>query len=251
VVVGQETLTLEDYFECRLFYLTVGVFYMDEILFELIEFLKTHGIKASAFIRHVHTAGRGHFSKRLADLYDSFAAATRTELWDSREALVEFMQAADRTEEDIRAGRMGGYNVIYWHRAQMFTGLVEDVVEAAFGCARDVLPAAALEENAEYLAELQRYMLLRKRNIFDFRAVYRDRFTFDFVELDRGAFRTPPRRLDRKMEIEFFHTGEQAALFGNFNGGVAGAARTMAKLCMPRMYRTMKSEAEVLSRAAG
>jgi radical SAM superfamily enzyme YgiQ (UPF0313 family) len=242
VVVSQDTLTLEDYFECRLFYLTVGVFYMDEILFELIEFLKVQGIKPSAFIRYIHTEGRRHFSKRLGDLYESFAAATKTELWDSRESLVEFMQAADRTEEDIRAGKMGGYNVIYWHRAQMFTKLVEDVIDTAFRSARELLPADVLDANSDYLAQLEKYMVLRKKNIFDFRTAYRDRFTFDFVDLDRAAFREVPRRLSRPVEIEFFHTDEQIALFGNFNSGVTGAARTMAKLCMPRMYRTMKSE---------
>jgi radical SAM superfamily enzyme YgiQ (UPF0313 family) len=103
VVVGLDTLTLEDYHACRLFYLTVGVFYMDEILFELIEFLKAHQIKPSAFIRHIHNEGHRHFSKDLAGLYESFAAATRSELWDSKEALLEFMKAEDRTDEDILA----------------------------------------------------------------------------------------------------------------------------------------------------
>jgi hypothetical protein len=85
-------------------------------------------------------------------------------------------------------------------------------------------------------------MLLRKRNVFDFHVVNRERFDFDFVKLDQAAFVGAPTRLSQPMEIEFFHTDEQIALFGNFNTGVAGAARTMAKLCMPRMYRTMKSE---------
>ncbi len=242
VVVGLDTLTLEDYLECRLFYLTVGVFYMDEILFELIEFLKALDIKPSRFIRYIHTEGRRHFSKNLHDLYESFAAATRTELWDSREALLEFMKAADRTEEDIRAGKMGGYNVIFWHRAKVLTGLVDEVLEAAFQCARDLLPSAALEANSEYLTQLKSYMLLRKRNVFDFKAVYKDLFDFDFVKLDQAAFVAAPTRLSQPVTIEFFHTDEQIALFGAFNTGVTGAARTMAKLCMPRMYRTMKCE---------
>jgi len=242
VVVGLETLTLEDYFACRLFYLTVGVFYMDEILFELIEFLKARGIKPSAFVRYVHTEGRRHFSADLAALYESFTAATEAELWESKDALLEFMTAEDRTEEDIRAGKMGGYNVIFWHRAKVFTGLVDQVIDVAFKCATDLLQPAVLEANSEYLAQLKTYMLLRKTNVFDFRVAHKDRFDFDFVELDKQAFVGAVRRLSRPVEIEFFHTDEQVALFGSFNPGVTGAARTMAKLCMPRMYRTMRSE---------
>ncbi len=251
VVVGLDTLTLEDYFECRLFYLTVGVFYMDEILFELIEFLKAHDIKPSAFIRYIHTEGRKHFSRDLAGVYESFSTATRNELWESKEALLDYMKSADRTEEDIRAGKMGGYNVIFWHRARVLTGLVDEAIDAAFKSARELLPPAVLKANAEYLAQLKTYMLLRKRNVFDYRAVHKDRFDFDFVKLDEGAFLDAPTRLSHPIEIEFFHTDEQMALFGSFNTGVTGAARTMAKLCMPRMYRTMRSESpEESSRTA-
>jgi radical SAM superfamily enzyme YgiQ (UPF0313 family) len=242
VVVGLDTLTFEDYLACRLFYLTVGVFYMDEILFELIEFLKAHGIKPSAFVRHIHTEGRQHFSKELDELYESFENATKSELWDSKDALLDYMTSADRTEADIRAGKMGGYNVIFWHRAKMFTGLVDHVIDAGFKSAYDLLPSAVLNANNEYLAQLKAYMTLRKRNVFDFREVNRKRFDFDFVKLDESAFLDVPQRLSRPVEIEFYHTDEQMALFGSFNPGVAGAARTMAKLCMPRMYRTMKSE---------
>lgn len=246
VVVGQDTLSFEDYLQCRLFYFTVGVFYMDEILFELIAFIKVFGIKPSEFIKHIHTAGRRHFSQNLAALYESFQVATRTELWDSREALVEFMKAADRTENDIRAGKMGGYNVIFWHRAMMLTGLVEDVIDAAFKSARELLPAEALETNADYLKQLKAYMILRKRNIFDPKPIFSDRFDFDFCSLDQAAFQETPARLSQPLEIEFFHTDEQKALFGNFNTGVAGAARMLAKLQIPRMYRTMQPKASAV-----
>ena len=242
VVVGLDTLTFDDYLECRLFYLTVGVFYMDEILFELIEFLKANGIRPSAFIRHIHTEGRRHFSQSLHELYESFANATRTELWDSKDDLLHYMKSADRTEEDIRAGKMGGYNVIFWHRAKVLTSLVDDVIDAAFKCAADVLSEDVLNANREYLAQLHGYMAERKRNVFNYDAVCKQRFDYDFVKLDESAFLDAPARLSAPVEIEFFHTDEQKALFGSFNTGVAGAARTMAKLCMPRMYRTMRSE---------
>ena len=240
VVVGQETLSFEDYIECRLFYLSVGVFYMDEILFELLEFLKLHGVKPSALIKYIHTDGRRHFSMRLVALYDSFLSATKAELWDSRDALVNFMKAADRTEDDIRSGKMGGYNVIFWHRATMLTGLVSDVVDAAFACVADLLPVASAE-NREYLGQLKTYMVMRKANIFDYEQVSEGSFDFDFVDMDLNSFQAVPERLPRPIGIEFCHTQEQKSLFGNFNEGVAGAARMLAKLQIPRMFRTMNS----------
>jgi hypothetical protein len=116
------------------------------------------------------------------------------------------------------------------------------VIDAAFESARDLLTPDVLTANTEYLEQLKTYMALRKRNVFNFRTVQKARFDFDFVKLDECAFLDVPTRLTEPVEIEFFHTDEQMALFGSFNTGVAGAARTMAKLCMPRMYRAMRSE---------
>ena len=240
VVVSSDTLIFDDYLECRSFYLSIGVFYMDEILFELLEFLKVHGVKPSQFVRYVHTEGRKHFDQGLRDLYESFAQATRNELWDCKQDLLDYMNSADRSDEEIRG--VGGYNVIYWHRAHAFRTLVDAIVSTGFACARDLLAAEVLSEHHDYLAQLERYMRLRKRNVFDCKQVFRDRFEFDFVDLDRVAFMDEPRRLERPLEIEFSHNHEQTALFGSFHdNGTAGAARALAKLCMPRMYRVLSA----------
>lgn len=135
---------------------------------------------------------------------------------------------------------MGGYNVIFWHRATMLTGLVSDVVDAAFACVADLLPVACVE-NREYLGQLKTYMVMRKANIFDYEQVSEGSFDFDFVNMDLNSFQALPERLLRPIRIEFHHTQEQKSLFGNFNEGVAGAARMLAKLQIPRMFRTMNS----------
>ncbi|PYV09158.1 MAG: hypothetical protein DMG07_23865, partial [Acidobacteria bacterium] len=71
VVVALDSMPFEDYLECRSFYFTLGVFYLDEIVFELLEFLKNFGIKTSDFIRYVHKEGRARFSPGLEKLYAS------------------------------------------------------------------------------------------------------------------------------------------------------------------------------------
>ena len=239
VVVALDGLTEEDYHACRQFYLAVGLFYMDEILFELYEFLKCFHIRPSEFLRQVHENGRRHFSPGLTELVDSFAEATRRELWPTREVLEEYMQAADRTIDDVR--EMGGFNVIYHHRAWAFSELVPDIVAAAFEVAREMLPADALDDWSFYLDELRQYMILRKRNVFDYETVSAANFHYDFAELDARGFVGLPGAPGHDLRIEMFHTDEQKRIFGAFNPGREGAARTLAKLCVPRMYRTLRA----------
>jgi radical SAM superfamily enzyme YgiQ (UPF0313 family) len=87
VVVGLNTLSFPDYLDCRMFYFTIGVFYLDEIVFELFEFLRSFDIERSQFVRYVHEHGRRFFTPDLEALYRSFEQATRNELWSSRDEL--------------------------------------------------------------------------------------------------------------------------------------------------------------------
>ncbi len=238
VVVGLNTLDEEDYHECRLFYLSVGIFYMDEILFELLEFLKLQDIKISDFLRHIHEAARSELDGEVRELYDSYARATRQELWPTRKELVDYMETKDRTEADIR--EMGGYNVIYYHRAWAFSRAIEQIIEAAFASARALLDDATWSANQVYLDELKAFMILRKRNVFDYEQVNQQSFHYDFMTETEKGFQKIPARLKSPIPVEFYHTAEQKRLFGSFNPGRTGAARALAKLQMSRMYRTMR-----------
>ena len=91
ICVTTESLPIEDYYECRLFALTEGLFYQDRVLVEMYRFLDNFGIKASDVLTKLHT-NRQRFSEKLVQLYSSFDKDTRTELWDSKEELKEFIK---------------------------------------------------------------------------------------------------------------------------------------------------------------
>ena len=50
VVVALDTLSFQEYLETRTFVLTTSIFYVDHILYELVEFLEQLGIKPSKLI---------------------------------------------------------------------------------------------------------------------------------------------------------------------------------------------------------
>lgn len=233
-VVGLDTMTYEDYLECRALALSSSIFYSDDILFELYEFLKGQGVRASAFMRGVHENRKRLMPANLAALYQHFEADTAQELWTDREALMELLRTGD--EDEIRA-RAVGYNILFSYRAQAFFEFVDEIAHTAFQAARELLPEAALREHGAYLAELEQYIVLKKRNPFDHKQTYTASFHYDFPSLEESRFEAAPERLAEPVSLDFRHSERQSALLESFEPGIEGAKRAIPRLSIPKIYR--------------
>lgn len=237
VVVGLDTLTFEDYLECRSFALTVSIFYSDDILDELLTFLNYFNIKPSHFISVIHERGWRFFTTGLVELYKSFNEATRNELWDDRENLELYIKSLNTMEKH---NKIVGYNILFRHRAIALMELVDDIIDVAFKVAYELLDENTIKTYSPYLSELKIYSILRKRNIFDLEKKYKHSFNYDFCELEENGFESLPTKLSKPIEITFYHTDKQKRLFDGFSSGLEGAMRIIARLAMAKTYRTLK-----------
>ena len=210
VAVGSNTMSFDDYLECRRFALTMGLFYQDRILYELYGFLKVNGIPPSVFLRTMHE--RAHtFSDGIGALYASFIAATRDELWDSRAELVAFVKSDASVVQKYVSGELGN-NVVFRHRALALLNLVDEIHDAAFAVAAELLEARdpkAAAANADYLGELRQYSTMRKRDLFGEPIRYAAQFRYDFQRLVDRDFAEWPVTVDTPQDVVFEHTREQ------------------------------------------
>jgi radical SAM superfamily enzyme YgiQ (UPF0313 family) len=137
VCVENDTLPLDDYYEARSFALTMGIFYQDRILFELYNFLGNFGIKPSDILPVLHERRLG-YSDGIRELFRSFDEATKTELWDSKEELEAYTKSDRAVIEKYVTGELGN-NVLYRHRASALLELVDDLHDAVFALAEELL----------------------------------------------------------------------------------------------------------------
>lgn len=233
-VVGLDTMTYEDYLECRALALSSSIFYSDDILFELYEFLKAQGVRPSAFLKGVHENRARLMPANLATLYNHFEADTAQELWTDREALMELLRTGD--EDEIRT-RAVGYNILFSYRAQAFFEFVDEIAHTAFQAARELLSEDARRKHEAYLAELEQYIVLKKRNPFDHKQTYTASFHYDFPSLEETRYAQLPKRLPEPLALEFRHSERQAALLESFEPGIEGAKRAIPRLSIPKIYR--------------
>jgi radical SAM superfamily enzyme YgiQ (UPF0313 family) len=117
VCVANNTLTFEDYLECRLFALTIEIFSNDGILSELLSFLSQYGIMPYEFLKKIHDR-RNELPGVLSELYKEFQKETIDELWDSEEELLEFAKKEDVIQKYVE-GEYGS-NLIFKYKAIPF-----------------------------------------------------------------------------------------------------------------------------------
>lgn len=244
VAVESSTMTFEDYLECREFALTMGLFYQDRILYELFRFVRMWGIRNSDVLRVLH-ARRAAFSPGITALYESFNRETRDELWDSKEALERYVKADESVIRRYIAGELGN-NILYRHRATALLHLVDDVHDAAFAVAAELLKekdAHALFTYADYLAELKQYSLFRKRNLFNVGERYSGLFHYDFQALFDRDFEGLPVRLNEPIDIEFHLTEAQQEMlssqFAQYGTELNAIGRIVSRIAMSKLQRAV------------
>lgn len=242
VCVYTNTLPHEDYLECRSLALTMGLFYQDRILFELYGFLGTLGIQPSSLLSILHKR-RKSLSPALTDLFASFDEATESELWENPSELEAFTKSSPETIERYVKGELGN-NVLFRHRAIALLDLVDDIHDAAFGVAREVVKETApesYEEHSAYLDQLQRYSANRKRNMFELGTEIDDQFTYDFRVLLTEDFASQPLQLDQPLRVRFSQSQEQVDMINDQiavqGEDLNGIAKVVSRIPVAKLQR--------------
>lgn len=241
VCVASKTMPFEDYVECRMLTFTVGLFYSDLFLVEIYRFLENFGIKASAVVDRLHQ-NRKRFSSVLLDLYQQFEEATRAELWGSEEELRSYLTS---TREGFERYILGdeGRNLIFTYRGMALMSHMDEVIHEAFCFAEELLREVGESiylEHAEYLEELKRFCIYRKRNVFDHRRSYRDRFNYDFESLAENDFKGLPQKLAEPVEIEFYSSQQQVKMMTVHGTDLLGIRKIFSRWDIGRLQRSLR-----------
>ena len=250
ICVGTSSLSIEDYYECRSFALTLGIFYQDEILSELYAFLKNFGIKPSDLLPILHE-NRKYYSKGINEIYQSFDNDTRNELLDDRDEIINLIKSDKTIIEKYAKGELG-VNVLFKHRAVAALDLVDDLHEAAFSAASELLrkkDAQGYEKYNSFLQELKIFSILSKRNVFDYEKEYSHKFIYDFQKLKSEKFGSLPIKLEKPTNILFFSSDIQKQLIKEKieeNGSdVNGIGKIISKMLGTMIQRKLKFESKI------
>ena len=248
VCVATKDMSFEDYLECRLFHLTVEIFYNDSVASELIEFLNLFNISTFDWLLHIHNQ-RHFFPEALKRLYRQFYEETRDELWPSRKDLERFVRRNEAIGKYV-SGELGK-NLIFGYKALALRNVIKEVIGVAYDCSEALLENRSpevLTKYRGYLRELRQYSELRKLDLFNTASVFTAAFHYDFVALERLDFKLLPDGFNKPegVAVSFFHTDEQKKIIegalGVYGGDVVGISRILSKIHVSKIFRTLAEQ---------
>ncbi len=230
ICIGNDTMSFEDYEECRMFDLTVEVFYNNALLLELFKLLKMNGIRISSLITRIHERVTSTNSP-LAELYEGFRRETN-ELFDSSEQLHDFLHQ-DGVAEQYQSGYLGNNEqlmysalLVFWH--------MQDLHDIAYGVARELLREKGTYDDwiDDYFSELTAFSLLRKQDMLSTDPVESKTFYFDFISLEENGFNDDPQQYARPegMDIRFTHVTAQKELIAGYKNAYGLSNRGLGNI---------------------
>ncbi|MEG3618582.1 hypothetical protein V5T82_08965 [Magnetovibrio sp. PR-2] len=126
ICVSNNTLSFQEYLECRRMHLMISIFHNDAVFSTLLKFLKSIGVPIFRWLELLsETPPEG----RLKGLLDNFMGDTESELWIDRHELEAFVQEGDTVERYIK-GELGN-NLMLRYKAYSMTEYLPEIRDHA------------------------------------------------------------------------------------------------------------------------
>ena len=242
IVTGSNTMSNEDYFDCRALHLTVETFHNDSIFLDITQFLERKGIKRSDFIMEINKIAMNG-AGNVSELYKEFRSEEKKNTWSTYEELDMFVNQTGCVQKYID-GEYGS-NELYKYRALAFFHNLEELHDIAYEAATKLLNAEnkLTQSDAQYLKELKNFSILRKSSPLDTSIRKLQKFHYNFPALLEKMFEVDPSEhySPVELEIEIYHEQSQRELIESYikqyTTSIIGLGRILLRANMNRLYR--------------
>jgi radical SAM superfamily enzyme YgiQ (UPF0313 family) len=242
VCVANNTLSFEDYLECRRLNLFVAIFYNDGIFSSLLKLFRI--LEVSPF-KWIQIMMETNLKSGLDTIISEFKQATTEELWNKRNELDEYTRDSKVIQKYID-GELGRNNLFYF-RTLAITQQIEALSELARSATLTLL-AEELKDSPfliKFVDDALDFNTAKLSNIFiDNEVIPEVSLTYDIELFENEMDPTSVEKYNfgNDRAYKFMHTDEQKKSIKNyskvFGSGNVGLARIMARVYVKKLYRS-------------
>jgi hypothetical protein len=124
VCVATNTMSFEDYMDCRVMHLVISIFFNDVVFETVLKALTVYNMSSFRWLELIKDCVS---ETRLASLFDEFRKCTDEELWVDRKELEAFIQK-EGTMDRYSRGEIG-FNLLYTFKANALVKYLDAVIE--------------------------------------------------------------------------------------------------------------------------
>ena len=238
ICVANNTMSFEEYLDCREMDLTVEIINNGRLFHELSGLCKKFGFSWFDVILAFHSRRRSA-SPGLAQLYDEFRNDSTQGLWKDRDELESLVKS--KINEYL--ANEEGTNEMAKAKAKAVFKLQEEIHHLLFSEVRSKLQELELldPKMEHYLEELKVYSLFRKKALIDTSIQHEGNFHFNFHQLDEKGFVMDPRdyMFDKPQAFLFQHSEEQIKLLDSYTKQYGASLDGLGRILMRAQYHAL------------
>ena len=246
IVVGSNTLSMNDYVECRIMNLIIKTFYNNNIFNEIHSMQRAMGLSPFDCLVYI----KDHeelYTEKVKKIIESFVTETTEDLFDTREKANEYVLSPNVINKYIN-GELGT-NELFLHSSLLFNEF-KDISDLIFESVKRVIKQKGLLtpliEN--YLTDLKRFTLMRKNiPLNNTESVLLGEFEYDFESIHKSEYFLNPNsisKLKTSIHLKFFHTNKQQEHITNqqnlYSNHALGLGRMLQQTNLNLVFRSFE-----------
>lgn len=246
ILVSNSTLPFDDYIACRELDLTIEILHNGKVFAEIQGLCKALGLSWFDFILRFYE-NRRNLSDAITAMYDDFKSGTSERLWDNVDSLADHVHShIDEMLSDER-----GTNEMSTGKATSFFLLLDDMNRVLFALLKDWLEELNRLDDlmTSYIADLERFSLLRKHRLLTILEEESDQFSFDLVAAEKESFQVLPQQIQvsDKGRFAMAHQPHQREMIENYADEFGDSFDGLGKMLMryPHIHRLFRKPVAV------
>ena len=183
ICISSNTLSFEDYLECRKMSVIIQIFFNNDGIFEEIIFLlRKFNISAWDWLSKIYENSSKTQFKKFNKLLHDFTIDTKKELWINYEELRKFTYNPDKINKFIK-GELGS-NLILKYKSRSYTLDLENISNIAIFSTKQMLSERLINESelSEFIEDLVNYKKCQVQKIFETISSINGKFKFDIAK---------------------------------------------------------------------
>ncbi len=241
VVVSTDSMSFDEYLQCRKMHLIVALFYNDGLFYPLHQLFKSESIPIFKLLKDIYN---NPVPERLNRLFDDFLNETRGELWENKEALYRYLK------ENIDKYISGEYgsNLLFKYKSLGMLQYIGEMGEVVLRSALKILSQHIGKLNnlqRDCIKEVVTYCVSQAKGLFEDNTVaikMISKFDFDSIIKQRGFYLLGEGiGCYKERLIVFRHTEEQLDTIKRFKKiygtDLIGISRILAKVNTKKLLR--------------
>ena len=242
IIIGSNTMSNDDYVDCRVMNLIIETFFNNFMFEEIFAMLKSIDISPLDSLIYLKNHSELH-SKKFITIINDFIKETNN-LFDTWEEANSYMKS-DGVIDKYNKGEIGN-NELLFYSAQLFNEF-EEICNLIFKSVEESLKGKSLitKEIQNYLSELKRFMFMMKKDLLvDIESVKSANFNYDFQKIQKAEYKINPNSISiskNPIKFDFFHDKNQQELISNqlklYSGHAWGIGRLLQQTNLKRIFR--------------